>query len=199
MPYCPRCGREVSEGAHFCPNCGADLTGRIRESWGSETGFGLLASDWRVQSHWLRRVIAYVIDSVLVLIFTGVIFLILSFPFLIGSPWSWWGGWRTLFGFPSLAWVVYLLYFTLMEGIYGYTFGKRVMGLEVVMVGGAPLNLTKAFLRNLSKVFWGFLLLDVILGLASRGDPRQRFMDQVAETTVVVSRNLGWWRTDFFD
>ena len=199
MPYCPKCGREVSEDARFCPNCGADLAGRVRESWGSETGFGRLSSDWRVQRHWLRRVIAYVIDFILVGIFTAVIFLILSLPFLFRAPWNWWVNWRTLFGFPSLAWVVYLLYFTLMESSYSYTFGKGGMGLKVVIVGGGPPNLTKAFLRNLSKVFWGFLLLDVILGLASRGDPRQRFMDQVAETTVVVSRSRGWWRTNFFD
>ena len=26
MPYCPKCGAEVPEGAKFCPACGQDLT-----------------------------------------------------------------------------------------------------------------------------------------------------------------------------
>jgi len=25
MPYCSKCGKEVVEGANFCPNCGADV------------------------------------------------------------------------------------------------------------------------------------------------------------------------------
>jgi len=25
MPYCPRCGKEVSEDERFCPSCGVDL------------------------------------------------------------------------------------------------------------------------------------------------------------------------------
>lgn len=199
MPYCPKCGREVSEDAHFCPNCGAALKKGVKEPSRSETGFGLLASDWRVQSHWLRRFIAYIFDSLLVGIFTAILLVILTFPLVFTGFLNWLGYWNRLLGLPSILGLIYLLYFTLMESSYGHTFGKRVMGLEVSMVEGGPPNLTKVFLRNLSKIFWGFLLLDVILGLASRGDPRQRFMDKVAETTVVVSRNRGWWRTNFFD
>jgi TM2 domain-containing membrane protein YozV len=26
MPYCTRCGTEISEGAQFCPKCGAPIT-----------------------------------------------------------------------------------------------------------------------------------------------------------------------------
>ncbi|GHV10493.1 hypothetical protein AGMMS50229_21570 [Campylobacterota bacterium] len=26
MPFCIKCGSEISEGANFCPNCGAQLT-----------------------------------------------------------------------------------------------------------------------------------------------------------------------------
>jgi len=197
MPYCPKCGEEVSEDAQFCQNCGAALKEGVKEPSRSEIGFGLLASDWRVQSHWLKRLIAHIIDSILVGIPTTIILTILTFPLIFTGFLNWLGQWNRIFGFPSILGLVYLLYFTLMESSYGYTFGKKIMGFEVVIVGGGPLNLTRAFVRNLSKVFWGFLLLDVILGFVSRGDPRQRFMDHVAETTVVASENQGWWRTNF--
>ncbi|HVP41185.1 MAG TPA: zinc-ribbon domain-containing protein [Candidatus Krumholzibacteriaceae bacterium] len=41
MPYCPKCGNEVSEEMEFCPKCGAALKGeqpRDVEKWGKEFG-----------------------------------------------------------------------------------------------------------------------------------------------------------------
>jgi len=183
MPYCPSCGREVPESATFCPQCGAAL----REPWRSEIGFNWLMSDWRVQRHWLERFAAYVIDYILVGFFTMFLFMVLTFPFLLTDFWGWWSN---IVRLPSILDFIYLLYFTLMEGSYGYTFGKGLLGLKVVTTDGLPPSLTKAFVRNLSKVFWPFLLIDVYLGLLSRGDPRQRFLDRVAETTFVG----GWDR-----
>jgi uncharacterized RDD family membrane protein YckC len=190
MPYCPNCGREVPSGTVFCPHCGAALRETAREPLGSETAFGRLASDWRLQRHWLERLVAYVIDSALVGVFTTILYLAMSFPLFITDFWGWWS---SLFRLPSFLGIVYLLYFTLMEGGYGYTFGKRLLGLEVVTVDNRPPTLVKAFVRNLSKVFWPFLFIDMVLGLLSRGDPRQRFMDQLAGTTVAeMGERRGW-------
>ncbi|MCP8304306.1 MAG: zinc-ribbon domain-containing protein [archaeon] len=33
MPYCKNCGAEYSEGARFCPKCGAPVAGYEREEW----------------------------------------------------------------------------------------------------------------------------------------------------------------------
>ena len=30
MPYCPYCGRQVSEDMSFCPGCGAALSSEIK-------------------------------------------------------------------------------------------------------------------------------------------------------------------------
>lgn len=41
MPYCPKCGNEVSEEMEFCPKCGTALKGeqpRDVEKWGKEFG-----------------------------------------------------------------------------------------------------------------------------------------------------------------
>ena len=192
MPYCPNCGMEVPEDARFCPNCGVALKRGVEVQWRPEAGFGRLVSDRRIQRYWARRVIAYFIDSLLVFVFTVILFAVLTFPLIFTGFLNWMGQWNRLFKFPSITGLVYLLYFSFMESSYGYTFGKKAMDLEVVTAEGGPPTLTAAFIRNLSKVFWAFLLLDVILGLVTAGDPRQRFMDQVAETMVVVRRGRRW-------
>jgi len=77
----------------------------------------------------------------------------LSLPILLRGFFEWLNYWNTLFRGTSFLGLIYVLYFTLMEGIYGYTFGKRIMDLEVVTEDGHPPSLARAFVRNLSKIF----------------------------------------------
>jgi len=42
-----------------------------------------------------------------------------------------------------------------------------------------------AFIRNISKIFWPLYLLDVIVGLATPGEPTQKYTDRIAGTIVV--------------
>jgi len=141
----------------------------------------------------LARLVAYIIDSVLVGVFSMILFFFLSLPILLRGFFDWLNYWNALFRLPSFLGLIYVLYFTLMEGVYGYTFGKRIMDLEVVTEDGRPTSLARTFVRNLSKIFWAFLLLDLILGFASKGDPRQRFTDRVAGTTVAERRSRRGW------
>jgi hypothetical protein len=43
----------------------------------------------------------------------------------------------------------------------------------------------KAFTRNISKIYWALLLLDLIAGLATGTDYRKKFTDKYTETIVV--------------
>ncbi len=63
--------------------------------------------------------------------------------------------------------------------------GKRIMGLRVITLGGETPSLEKAFIRNISKIYWILLLLDVIGGLATSGDPRQKYSDRFAGTLII--------------
>ena len=63
--------------------------------------------------------------------------------------------------FGTFAGLLFVLYFTCAEATYGKTLGKRVMGLHVSTEGGAKPALGVSFLRNLSKINWALLLLDV--------------------------------------
>ncbi|MCE7698852.1 MAG: RDD family protein [Methanobacterium paludis] len=69
-----------------------------------------------------------------------------------------------------------------MEGKDGATLGKIMMKLKVNAADG-DMNYKKAFLRNLSKILWIPLVLDVILGFIF-GDSNDRFLDGVSNTVV---------------
>jgi uncharacterized RDD family membrane protein YckC len=145
------------------------------------TGFEKIGSDYRLQNHWIRRLIAFVIDSIIVRIGTFVV----SIPFTIaaaatGLPWFFF---NPLIG-PFFIGFLSVLYFALLEYLYGWTFGKRIMSLETMRTDGQKPSLDAAFIRNISKIYWILVLLDVIIGLATPGDPHQKVTDRVAGTTV---------------
>lgn len=80
----------------------------------------------------------------------------------------------------------YMMYFTLSEWLVGATVGKMMMGLRVVMDGGAPLSFWAAMVRN----FVGFyerlpLFIFVPLSMILFGPRRQRMGDILSRTFVV--------------
>jgi hypothetical protein len=79
---------------------------------------------------------------------------------------------------------IWLIYSVILEGMGGATIGKRLMNLVVVSVEG-PMDLMKALIRNISKIYGLIFLIDWLIGFITDGDPRQRFFDRIANTTVV--------------
>ena len=83
--------------------------------------------------------------------------------------------------------IALFLYSGILEMVGGATIGKKALGLRVVSIDGEK-NTASALLRNIPKVFWYILLpIDTLIGLAGRGDPRQRWFDRMVGTTVVHS------------
>ena len=83
--------------------------------------------------------------------------------------------------------IIEVLYFVFLEVSWdGATIGKKIMGLKVQMTNGSKVTFDKSLIRNISKIFWIFLILDWLLGVLSPGsDPRQKYTDRIAGTTVV--------------
>src|SRR5438034_11477061 len=82
LVYCWKCGSELREDAGFCWKCGASVRGTMGVQ--SPTGFELLRDDKNVQNHWARRLIAFVIDAVIVTVVLAIIAIVVSVPFIIG-------------------------------------------------------------------------------------------------------------------
>src|ERR1700758_3856603 len=118
----------------------------------------------------MRRLIAFIVDA----IFVSVIMLAF-FPFGLL-------GWGPIVIF-LIAGVIWWIYSALFEAVIGGTIGKKLLSLHVVALDGM-MDLPRALVRNASKIFpFGIgIILDFLIGAASQGDPRQRYLDRVART-----------------
>jgi uncharacterized RDD family membrane protein YckC len=159
------------------------------------SGLELLRDDKNVQSHWARRLAAIIIDGVLVTVVLSIIGLFAGLTFLLwfgiplGSTFSaWWAGW---WGFWwGGAGLFLFVYSFLAEGLYGRTLGKEIMGLRAERVDGKRLDFRDSLVRNVSKVFWALLLLDVLVGLAMNGEVSQKWSDRYIGTKVEAKTHM---------
>lgn len=139
-------------------------------------------------SHWVLRIIALIIDSIILGIVAWILvsFVFISLLFTGGALYSLWYGYGYTLVFPFILGILEVLYFAILEVAWGGTIGKRLMGLTVQMTNGNKVTLDKAFIRNISKIYWLLLLLDWIVALVTPGaDRHQKYSDRIAGTTVV--------------
>jgi uncharacterized RDD family membrane protein YckC len=131
-----------------------------------------------------RRVIATLIDAVL-LGGAYIILIALFGNFEHSHAWEWNGALPSLLA--NLLFVVgVFLYFAVLEGYYGKTFGKMITGIQVVRadsgtVPGLAAGVIRTVLRLVDSLF-GYLVAFVVV-LCSEN--RQRLGDLAARTFVV--------------
>lgn len=123
--------------------------------------------------HWARRFVALVLDVILVLVPVYAAMTLLDV--LLGLWWM-----------TGALGVVLFLYSAFLESSTGSTLGKAILGLKVVSKKGQKLELGDALVRNVTKIHGVLLLLEFVASLATETvDAHQRFMDKIANTTVV--------------
>jgi uncharacterized RDD family membrane protein YckC len=137
-------------------------------------------------SHWLIRLVAYIIDAIIISIVAEIIAVIIGIAIILSGAFFLFVG----FGLFFLTFgILSILYFIILDVYWGATIGKRVMGLEVQLVKGGRISLDKSFIRNISKIFIVFLFLDWLIAVVTPGsDRRQKYSDRYAGTTVVQIR-----------
>ena len=170
MTYCTHCGKEMPAKSEFCPKCKASV-GHAGASRGNAAE--RILSEGALQEHWVKRGIAILIDSIIVGIATGILGLLIGMSGIFN--------WLT---FPFVMGLMYVLYFTITESIYGYTAGKSMVNLRVETAEGRKPTLQSTFIRNISKIHVLLLLLDTLGGFFTSKDAHQRYVDQIANTTV---------------
>jgi uncharacterized RDD family membrane protein YckC len=140
------------------------------------TGFDYIGQDSALQQHWLKRFIAIIVDAVIVYVPTVV------FISVIGGHY---------FSAGLLSGVFLFLYSALFDFAVGGTVGKLVLQMKAVSMKGR-LSFPQAMMRNAAKVFAPLLLIDLVIGLAvETKDPRQKWTDQLAHTSVIVHGQPG--------
>jgi uncharacterized RDD family membrane protein YckC len=132
-----------------------------------------------LQDHWLRRLIAAIIDSIIMMIVARIIGLIIVLPTILQ------GGLFSLSYLDLLQGILLVFYAAVLESTWGATLGKQIMNLKVTTMDGRLPTLDRALIRNASKIYGLLLLIDLIVGMATIGDPHQKISDRYAGTTVV--------------
>ncbi|MDD1769973.1 MAG: RDD family protein [Methanomassiliicoccales archaeon] len=138
-------------------------------------GYELLEQSGDFRRHWLKRVAAGLIDGAIVAVPISLALGAVSSmeAALLAGVFSGIG----LFAYSAV-----------LEGWFGQTIGKKLLRLRVVSLGDKG-RFYQAAIRSVPKLFWyAFLPIDVFAGLAAEGDPRQRWSDHAANTTVVAYR-----------
>jgi uncharacterized RDD family membrane protein YckC len=193
LAFCPKCGKEIAPTDTFCPHCGASLgvqgtpgtTGTTAAM--GRTGFEILTKDSKAQGYWIERIVAYVIDSIIIYVIAGILAFLIFLPFFFAGGFGFYSFFYLAgFGiFGVFTGLLYLLYFTFFDAMRGGTVGKSLFHLKVTTSNGQHPNIGQAFVRNLSKIYWLLLLLDVIVGLATDNDYKRKFSDKYIGTIVV--------------
>lgn len=79
-------------------------------------------------------------------------------------------------------------YYIILEGRYGYTAGKYLLGLKVIRTNGTKIGYKEALLRNLSKYINNLIVIDALIMLIFFSKEKQRGFDRIADTIVVHVR-----------
>jgi len=130
-----------------------------------------------MENLWVRRFVALLIDSFIITLIIWITSALIYPLIAIMSTFYVLNYWFVL--------VVLIIigYFTYFESKNGATVGKNILKIKVVADEG-QMDYKKALIRNLSKILWIPLILDVLIGLAA-GNSKLRFLDKIAGTNVV--------------
>lgn len=196
MDYCSNCGKPLPEGAQFCPFCGitvqsgastARATGAATTT--PRSGIDALGKDMRAREYWAKRLVAFVIDAIIVGVAIIIITAAVAFSAFFTGPLTIDSLFSSLLvaGVSSaVSGLVLVLYFAIAETAYGTTVGKSILRLKVTTDDGGMPSLGTSFIRNISKIYWVLLLLDVVVGLAMEAGYKKKFSDRYANTLVVL-------------
>ena len=139
--------------------------------------FELIQHDKELQDYWSKRIVASIIDVILVL---TPVYMVMGLLFSIGNS-LWYNG-GLVSGF---VWFLYSVFFEI--GAKG-TIGKLFFGMRVIPTEGNP-DPMQIIIRNLTKIFALLIVFDLIAAFFTEtNDPRQRFMDRIAKTAVVFGK-----------
>jgi uncharacterized RDD family membrane protein YckC len=122
------------------------------------------------------RFVSYLIDSIILGLLIGVLGSILGNNIMSGTA-----GWV----YGIFFFIIYLAYFTYLEGSRGQTVGKMATKIKVVREDGGNVDMNQAFTRNILRIIDGLFFYLVGAILIWRSDKKQRLGDNIAKTLVV--------------
>jgi len=136
--------------------------------------------------HWLLRLIAVVVDGIVIGIVTWILWVFLFVAVVLTGSLAFLAiGFAYYFAFLFGWGLIWVIYSVVLESAWNATLGKRILGLKVQTVSGGKADMGKLFIRNFSKIIPPLVVLDWLIGVATPGDRRQKYSDRIAGTVVV--------------
>jgi len=135
------------------------------------------------------RVLAIIIDQIILLIVMGILAIPLGISAMLFSGMGGIANLAPNFAFigtlAGLNFFLWILYFTYFEGSSGQTLGKKALGIKVVKENMKKLTYGDALIRTILRIIdsIGFYILGLIVILVSQ--KKQRIGDLAAHTIVV--------------
>lgn len=168
---CNACGT-VQPPAAQCVQCGATIVATASSI--NETTYA---------GFWVR-VLAYIIDSILLISVQSVLSLLISMTIgLLGIATD---------GDPAINTVIWLFgavlsisYAVFFTGYCGQTPGKMALRLKVIRTDGSPINYGRAALREVLGKFISSLLLGIGYLMVAFDSRKQGLHDKIADTYVI--------------
>lgn len=142
--------------------------------------------DW---NHWVYRIIAIIIDSIIIAIPANIINWAINAAFWANPLANWWYfAWGSYLVILLLQGVLSLLYFIILEIMKGATLGKMILGLQVQTLDGKRVSFGQSFIRNISKILGPLIIIDWLIGILTEGNKKQKLTDRMAGTIVVSTK-----------
>jgi uncharacterized RDD family membrane protein YckC len=123
------------------------------------------------------RFVSLLIDSIILSIIIGAVGGVLGIGIVGKGMIPWWLG--------LIYFIIYIGYYTYLEGSQGQTIGKMITKIKVVREDGKPIDMNQAFTRNILRIIDGVILYLIGAILIWRSDRKQRLGDSIAKTVVV--------------
>lgn len=135
------------------------------------SGFDIWGHDANLRKHWKNRALAFIVDAIISFVPVCIVLYLMDIT--------------DIMEFGLIASIAFYLISSIPESLTGSSIGKRIFHLQVHAADGGSVA-GRVYIKNISRLFW-FILppLDFTLGMATRGDPRQKILDRVAGTKVV--------------
>ena len=163
------------------------------------------ASNLKRAGFWWRLA-AFVIDNIILCILvlivvmpTLIALLLLGMPFTDHGANQLWFNSLSVVNIATLvmvgiasavsALIIVFGYYIFLEGHYGYTIGKYLLGLRVLKTNGTKIGYRESILRNISKYINNLIIIDTLIMLIFFYHEKQRGFDRIANTMVVHLRS----------
>jgi uncharacterized RDD family membrane protein YckC len=123
------------------------------------------------------RFVSLLIDSIILAIIISVLGGIIGVGMMEMGRVPWWLG--------IIDFIIFIGYFTYLEGSRGQTIGKMITKIKVIREDGKPIDMNQALTRNILRIIDGLIVYLIGAILIWRSDKKQRLGDSIAKTVVV--------------